>query len=316
MNTLLLDRKDMTISQERKTLKVSIEGNKPKTIPFAQIKRIVVSSNIKLESRLLRTLATEDISLVLINPRKPEEYGLLIGSGHNDASRRIDQMKASENDQLCQRYARYLVTEKIQGQKQLIDEIVKNRPQHRYHLSKASQTLGHSLKRLQTEALNLNSIRGIEGSSAAAYFSAFTHVCPAGLSFTHRNRRPPRDPVNALLSLSYTLANSLAGYRLQIHGYDLLIGFYHKLSYSRHSLSSDIIEPVRPLIDAWVLRQVNDKYLRKEHFKEQNEGCYLSKTGRERYYAAWEFEMKGPVIDRIEAAIGELENLLGHKDAD
>lgn len=112
MNTLLIDRKNMTLSQQHNAIRIGIDGVRPKTIPLAQIKRIVISSNIKLESRLLRTLASQDISLVLINPLKPEQYGLLIGSGHNDASRRVKQILASEDENQCQRYARYLVLEK------------------------------------------------------------------------------------------------------------------------------------------------------------------------------------------------------------
>lgn len=189
--------------------------------------------------------------------------------------------------------------------------MAQKRPQYRYPLSKASATLQRAIDRLQAETPGLDSIRGIEGSAAAAYFSAYTRLFPGSFNFTHRNRRPPRDPVNALLSLSYTLADSLVGYLLQVHGYDLMIGFYHKLSYSRHSLSSDVIEPLRPIVDEWVLQQINRKNLRQGHFKQQNRGCFLNKSGRGRYFAAWEYEMKPGVIELIEQAIKELKRQLG-----
>lgn len=310
MNTLLIDRKNMTLSQQRNVIRIGIDGARPKTIPLAQIKRIVISCNIRLESRLLRTLASLDISLVLINPRKPEEFGLLIGSGHNDASRRVKQILSSEDENQCRQYARYLVLEKIQNQKTLMGKMANKRPQYRYQLTKSADSLQRAINRLQAETLSLDSIRGIEGSAAAAYFNAYTRLFPDSFNFTHRNRRPPRAPVNALLSLSYTLADSLAGYLLQVHGYDLMIGFYHKLSYSRHSLSSDVIEPLRPIVDEWVLQQISRKNLRLGHFKQQNGGCYLNKSGRGRYYAAWEYEMKPGVIENIEQAIKELKRLL------
>ncbi len=161
MNTLHIDRNNTTISQQRGAIRISIDGRKPKTIPLSQINRVVVSSSITLESRLLRTLASRDISLALLNPRKPEEYGLLIGSGHNDAGRRIRQIKASEDPNFCQRYARYLGDEKMSQQKKLVENARCQRPEHRYSLTKAYDTLDKALSRLRSEALNLDSIRGI-----------------------------------------------------------------------------------------------------------------------------------------------------------
>ena len=93
-------------------------------------------------------------------------------------------------------------------------------------------------------------LRGIEGAAAAAYFQGFTRLFPPSLEFTGRNRRPPRDPVNAVLSLSYTPLHFEAVQAVCAAGLDPLIGFYHELVFGRESLASDLIEPLWPKVDA------------------------------------------------------------------
>ncbi len=307
MGTLFIDNKMLQLTQQGQCVKIKQREQAAKTVPFRQIKRVVINSNINIESRLLRNLAQQNISVIFINPRKPEQYGQLYGAGHNDASRRIHQMKASENTQCCRVIAHELVQKKINGQRKLLRDMIIKRPQHRFALNKAAKSLRQALNRLQQEAaLSIDSLRGIEGSSAAVYFAAFGTLFAESLEFNGRNRRPPKDPVNALLSLSYTLADSLAGYHSQISGYDPMIGFYHKLSWSRHSLSSDLIEPARPVIDGWIIQLFNQRILRKENFTQQNGGCYLDKAGREKFFIYWEMEMKKPVMKIIEKTLKKI----------
>ena len=315
MNTLIIDRKHSRVYQERGVLKVEIDGEKPRSIPISQIERVVVSSDIQLQSRLLSVLASQNIGLVVINPRRPDESGVLIGNGHGDAERRIRQFRASEDDAFCTRFARELVKHKVSGQKALLEQKRDQRPEHRKRLSDAIDTLNRASTRLSNDPLNVNSIRGIEGAGAAAYFQGYSALFPLSMHFNHRNRRPPRDPVNALLSLSYTLGHSLGVYLLQRRGFETLIGFYHRASYSRPSLSSDIIEPVRPTIDEWVLEMVNSQQLRAEHFRNSNGGCLLDKSGRRTFYKCWETEMKSKLIEQLNEVIKQMMQMLGEKDS-
>ena len=312
MSTLIIDNKTLSLSQQGERIKITSDEMGTKTIPFTHIKRVVISSNVNIESRLLRTLASKDISVTFINPRNPQEYGLLQGSGHNDAARKIRQLKASQDFPICELISRYLVIEKIKGQHQILQQAAPLKPQCQYTIIKTLPVLENALQKLDAcNSLSLNSIRGLEGSSAAAYFNAYKCLFPESLNFTHRNRRPPKDPVNALLSLSYTLADSIACQSLQTVGLDLMIGFYHQLSWSRHSLSSDVIEPVRPHIDEWVRLLIARQNIRLHHFEQKDESCLLKKQGRQIYYALWEQEMKtsvkkitGNCIQHIEQAIG------------
>jgi CRISPR-associated protein Cas1 len=127
----------------------------------------------------------------------------------------------------------------------------------------------------------------VEGAAGAAYFKAFSLLFPESLKFNNRNRRPPKDPVNACLSLSYTLFHQEAVNVLKTVGLDPAIGCYHELYYSRESLACDLLEPVRPLIDAWLWQLFKDRLLRVEDFVEKQEACLLSMAGKQRFYEAF-----------------------------
>ena len=106
--------------------------------------------------------------------------------------------------------------------------------------------------------------------------------------FKERNRRPPRDPVNALLSLSYTLAGNSIGQLASTRGLDISLGFLHAPLNGRPSLALDLLEPVRPWIDQWIWQQVDKGLLTPKQFSNNLEqGCRLDKEGRQAFFSAW-----------------------------
>ena len=125
-------------------------------------------------------------------------------------------------------------------------------------------------------------------AAAASYFEALAEILPAGLKFHGRNRRPPRDPVNALLSLSYTLLHAEAVLALYGAGLDPFIGFYHCLDFGRESLACDVMEALRPQADRFVLDLFRAETVKTEDFSLSEAGCLLGKAGRGRFYAAYE----------------------------
>ncbi|MDO9225186.1 MAG: CRISPR-associated endonuclease Cas1 [Pseudomonadota bacterium] len=136
--------------------------------------------------------------------------------------------------------------------------------------------------------LAIASLRGIEGAAARAYFQGLAALFPASLEFSGRNRRPPRDPVNACLSLGYTLLHFDAVRACHIAGLDPLLGFYHRPSFGRESLASDLIEPLRPHLDRQVWHLFRDRILRADHFSQDKGACLLGKAGRAAFYQDYE----------------------------
>jgi hypothetical protein len=144
------------------------------------------------------------------------------------------------------------------------------------------------------------SLRGLEGAGAAAYFEGFADLLPERLKFSGRNRRPPRDPVNAMLSLGYTLLHAEAVLALYGAGLDPFVGFYHALDFGRESLACDLVEPLRVEVDQHALMLFRSEKLRAEDFSTTESGCLLGKAGRARFYAEWE-----PLAARLRKLLAE-----------
>ena len=135
----------------------------------------------------------------------------------------------------------------------------------------------------------LDEIRGLEGAGARSYFAAYCQVYPERFNFTGRNRRPPRDPVNACLSFAYSLLTADALRTLYTCGLDPSIGFYHQPAYGRPSLACDLVEIVRTRADRCIfLDMFRRQVLDSKHFKQRDGGVFLDKEGRSRFFACWE----------------------------
>jgi CRISP-associated protein Cas1 len=147
---------------------------------------------------------------------------------------------------------------------------------------------------------SIAALRGLEGAAAAAYFGGFADLLPPALKFAGRNRQPPRDPVNVVLSLGYTLLQAEAVLALYGAGLDPFVGFYHALDFGRESLACDVVEPLRVEVDRHALALFRGETLRAEDFTQAEGACLLGKAGRARFYAAWE-----PVAERLRKALAE-----------
>ena len=152
----------------------------------------------------------------------------------------------------------------------------------------------HDLDRLWQRAVASTSVdeaRGIEGAASAAYFKAFSRLVPEPFSFESRNRQPPRDPVNALMSFGYTITLSHIVGAVASCGLDPTAGFLHVEDATRPSLALDLLEEFRPLIvDTTVLNVLRRGILTPQHFRadDPKQGTRLTEQGRKRYLAALE----------------------------
>jgi CRISPR-associated protein Cas1 len=153
----------------------------------------------------------------------------------------------------------------------------------------------NALARAARECESADKLRGYEGYAAAIYFERLTRYFPEHAQFKGRNRRPPKDPANALLSWTYTIVLSEIDAALRIAGLDPCLGFFHEISYGRPSLSLDLLEPLRaPLCDMLVFRLFNHKLISPEkHFEINGEdgGTYLNAEGRKHYFPEYERTM-------------------------
>lgn len=290
MSSLYLDRKNLGIKLEGQALALYEDGARKGSVPLNLLERLVLRGNVQLESRVLGALSERNIGLLVLSGRHTEATAILAGRPHNDSIRRLGQYRTSLSDDLRIPLGRWLVLVKVRAQQRLLRQALAARPDLRQPLTAAMRTLNGILEQLREDQpiMTLAGLRGYEGAAAAAYFGGFTSLFAPSLNFTGRNKRPPPDPVNACLSLGYTLLHFDAVRACYIVGLDSMLGFYHDLSFGRESLACDLMEPLRPVMDGWVWRLFRERELRPEHFSDDQGRCLMNKTGRQRFYAFYE----------------------------
>lgn len=292
MKTLFIDRKNAEIEISRGRLIVHIAGRTPSfSVPARALELLVISAPVKFSSTLLSQLTQENIIAVFINPRKVDACTITTGMLHNDAKRRLWQYQAISNDSLRLTFARQLMDRKLRLQKAMLIKALRKRPDCRHSLTTGIDRIDKLIQALPSTG-SIESLRGVEGAAGAAYFEAYQKLFAPALEFNGRNRRPPLDPVNVILSLSFTLLHAEAVRTLFATGFDPLLGIYHEPSFGRESLASDLVEVFRPLAERWIWRLFAEETLRPEHFSKEveREGrpCILGKRGREIFYAEYE----------------------------
>ncbi|MCF8208805.1 MAG: CRISPR-associated endonuclease Cas1 [Rhodoferax sp.] len=304
MGLLLLDRAQLEIKSEGDTLALYEAGERRGTVPLKLIDRCVIQGGqTRLDSGVLMKLADAGATTVLMSPRYPRRIAIVLGDQHNDAAVRLAQAMRVMDVAWCQNWALGVVRAKLARQQRALRTLQDQRPDARKPLFDALQTVtaisanlnaytsadSNATEAYPTFTPTLESLRGHEGAAARAYFAGLAGVMPPALHFTGRNRRPPRDPVNACLSLGYTLLHAQAVQACGIVGLDPLLGFYHRPAFGRESLASDLIEALRPAVDLWVWELVRSRTLTEDHFTTSPDqaACLLGKAGRSIYYASW-----------------------------
>lgn len=289
MATLVIDRSNLEVRSDGAALAVYEGGVRRGSVPVKLLERVVLQGTIRLDTGVLTRLAEAGVPTLLLGARSSRRVATLFGRAHRDASVRLSQFQRAGDRDWCDAWARRLILAKARGQIKVLRRALAERPDARKPLFDALQSLDAALASLANAAgIAAASVRGIEGACAAAYFRAYGALFAESLGFRGRNRRPPRDPVNAALSLCYTLLHFDAVRAAHIAGLDPVVGFYHRPVHGRESLASDLIEPLRPRGDEWVRSLFRDRTLRAEHFSDDKGACLLGKAGRAAFYAGYE----------------------------
>ncbi len=233
--------------------------------------------------------------------------GHCTGTGHSNVQTRTAQYRASFKEHSCLQLARCLVSGKIQNCRTLLR---RNWKDSFAGDTKAPPELMQDLRGnvLQAQrAPSLETLLGVEGNAARCYFSQLgSMISPekrevaGGFDFSGRNRRPPKDPVNALLSFAYAMLTREWTVTLSAVGLDPYRGFYHQMRFGRPSLALDMMEPFRPLVaDSTVITVINNGEVQEDDFIVTAVGCNLKPNGRKRFIAAFERRLSQEVTHPI-----------------
>ncbi|MBI3935966.1 MAG: CRISPR-associated endonuclease Cas1 [Betaproteobacteria bacterium] len=289
MATLVIDRSNIEVKSDGAALAVYEAGERRGSVPLKLLDRVVLQGTIRLDTGVLTRLAEAGVPTMLLGGRSSRRMATLLGPAHRDASVRLAQCQCALDASWCDTWSRRLILGKTRGQLKLLRAALAERPDARKPLFDAIGSIEGALRSIANGPdLPAASVRGVEGACAAAYFRGLAALFADSLGFHGRNRRPPRDPVNAALSLAYTLLHFDAVRACHAAGLDPLIGFYHRPAHGRESLACDLIEPLRPRADAWIWSMFRDRTLRAESFSMDKGACLLGKAGREAFYSSYE----------------------------
>lgn len=289
MTTCYIDRKEAELRADGRAIAVYEGGRRTSAIPLGPLTRLVIVGNIQLETRLLHRLAEQGVVVYLIGGRRHQVLGSFAATLHGDGARRLAQYRAAHDGTRTRDQAATTLAAKLDGQRAILQELHPH-ARHGAVVTASIERIETARTRLAEETATVETLRGLEGAAAAAYFTAYQECLPPSLGFTDRNRRPPKDPVNALLSLTYTLVHAEYLREVTVAGLDPMVGFLHEPAFGRESLVCDLVEPARPAVDRFIWTLFHQRTFTARDFStgEERPGCYLKKAARARYYPLYE----------------------------
>lgn len=270
------------------------------TVATHNLDAVLVCGRVQISTDAARLLLDRGIETAFLTQR-----GRLIG--HLTPPRpknvllRVKQVEIHNAPERKLALARAIVAGKLAGAASLLTAFADNHPAP--DVRGAAAEIRSAMPRALAAA-SFDSLRGVEAAAARRYFAVVPRMCLGALAFTGRSTRPPRDPMNALLSFGYVLVGSELRALLNAIGFDPYVGFYHDIAYGRASLALDLLEEFRhPLIDRFALSINNFRILVESDFETADrEGCRLRPDALRRFFVQYEKRLRSPVRD---AATGD-----------
>lgn len=294
LRPVYLDTQGLRVGKSGGVLQVKERDALRQEVRIGEVCQINLMGNIQITTQAVQTLCDAEVPICYFS-QGGWFYGITTAMSTKNVFLRRSQFRLAEQEWFCLQFARRLVAGKIRNQRTMI---------LRNHLEPSARDLAEmkEMARRAEAARALDELLGIEGNAARVYFGAFAGMLKPdeeaaeepglGFDFASRNRRPPRDPVNALLSLAYSLLAKDLTVACYAVGFDPMMGFYHQPRFGRPALALDLMEPFRPLIaDSAVLSAVNTRMVTPGDFIRTGNAVALSPAGRKRFYHAYELRM-------------------------
>lgn len=272
-------------------------------VRMRDVSHVALFGNIQISTQAIQSLCEQEVPVTYFS-MGGWFYGITRGHALKNVFLRMEQFRLARDEKTCLSLARQFVHGKIRNHRTLL---------MRNHLEPPEVIIG-KLKRASEDALGANSIEellGIEGAAASQYFQQFGGMVKVeddlpglglpvenikqrafNFNFSHRNRRPPTDPVNAMLSLAYSLLSKDCTLAVLAVGFDPYLGFYHQPRFGRPALGLDLMEEFRPLIaESTVLSCINNRVVTDKDFVKAGQAVNLTAPGRKRFFQTYEQRM-------------------------
>ncbi len=273
-------------------------------VPAGSVTRVVFVGRVGATTPALHALLAGGIPLMFVS-RSGRLLGQLSPPSPVNLPLRQAQYRRDEDEPFCVELARRVVAGKLRNQRTLAARLARRRARD----DDTAAELSAAIARTETAA-GLDALRGIEGHAARLYFRSFRAAFHPDWGFTKRTRRPPRDPINALLSLGYSLLTQNMMTALEIVGLDPYLGYFHAEAYGRPALALDLVEEFRaPVVDSLALWLINQRILQPDDFMPAAEdgGVGLTDAGLRRFLFQYSRKLESVVLVR------ELERKLSYR---
>ncbi|HMO13471.1 MAG TPA: CRISPR-associated endonuclease Cas1 [Pirellulaceae bacterium] len=321
---LYVNTPGVVVGKSGEVLQIKEKGKTIREVRMHDTNQVNLMGPIQISTQALQELMQAEIPVGFFSMGN-WFYGITHGIGLKNIFTRREQFRLADDSQFCLRLAKALVAGKIRNSRVMLMRNHASPPNSTLRMMKR-------MERMALACTDLSSLLGVEGTAAASYFAEFQGMLKVGGSadpfesnsdanaeatadqatqaiqasseenkagsswarfdFRTRNRRPPRDPVNALLSLAYSVLAKELTITCAMVGLDPYLGFYHQPRYGRPALALDLMEPFRPLIaESAVLTAINGRMITPQDFVQAGDAVSLSPSGRKQFFLALEARM-------------------------
>lgn len=297
LNTLYITSPNKYLSLEGENVVILENQEEIGRIPLHNLQAIITFGYTGASPALMGMCAQRNNELTFMSGNG-RFLARVSGEVKGNVSLRKQQYRISDNTEESIKLARNFITGKVYNCRWVLERAVRD-----YSLridtdsiKKKSKILYQSLEKIRTCKTSAQ-LLGLEGEAAAVYFSVFDELIlqqKEDFTFQGRNRRPPLDNVNAMLSFAYSLLTGMCGSALESVGLDAYVGFFHTDRPGRISLALDIMEELRSIMaDRFVLTMINKRIIKKSHFIQKESGAVvLTDEGRKLFLSAWQERKK------------------------
>lgn len=293
LNTLFVISEDVYLSLEGENVLVNRDREVVSRFPLHNLQMIISFSYAGASPALMGACAERDIGLCFCTPRG-KFLARINGISRGNVLLRRQQYRSADDPAESCRIARVMIFGKVYNARWSMERTCRD---HKLRITEkdfVSACAAHKdLLPLLLEAENLETLRGLEGAAANAYFSVFDQMIlrqKEDFFFHGRNRRPPLDNVNAMLSFAYSLLANDCASALESVGLDAYVGFLHRDRPGRTSLALDLMEELRPcMADRFVLTVINNRMLSNADFEKSESGAVrMTDDGRRKFLKHWQ----------------------------
>lgn len=304
LNTLYVMTQGSRLRKDHETLVVEVDGEKTLQVPQHHLGSVVVFGGVYV-SQGVYTWASEEGKPITFLSTYGKFRGRFVGPTSGNVHLRVQQFEANQDGAFRVSASKAMVAAKIQNSRFLLLRHARDRNQFEDSLRRAEKEMGSTLEELE-EVESLDDIRGMEGQASRLKFQVFDRMLTQNRDFfamKGRNRRPPRDPMNAILSFLYTIIRHDVSSALESVGLDPQVGLMHVLRSGRPALALDLMEEFRPVLgDRLAVTLVNRQQLKPDDFKQRSGGAVeMTEEGRktllEAYQKRKDAEVSHPVME-------------------